>query len=50
MTTPITVDTSAARIGAIGNGTSQLVVRPLSVNAPTPARASWAAETWPAYR
>src|SRR5262249_5631507 len=48
-TTPTTVAMSAARIGARGNGTPQPVVSPDNENALTPANASCARETWPAY-
>ena len=48
MITPSTAANAAASSGAIGNGTPQLVVRKLSVNAPAPARLSCATETCPA--
>ena len=43
--TPIPVATSAASIGAMGNGMPQLSVIGLRMKPATPARVSWANET-----
>lgn len=47
-TTPTTVATRAARIGAMGNGIPMSTVNRLSMNAPTPPRVNCASEIWPA--
>ena len=46
-TTPTTVATRDARIGAIGNGTPHECPMVLRANPATPARASWASEICP---